>query len=202
MPRPKTVSDEEVLAAARRSFERHGHSVSTRVIAKEAGLSQAALFQRFGGKREMFLRAMMPPPPDVDALLCRPEGCSARAYVLTVLERLVEHFRSLMPSFMLLMTSPNFDLSLVSGAHEHLLAHRLEQELAARLREMEQGGELASHPPEAMAATVIGLAHTLGMHSSLHQQEGTSLPSLGEESLDAILDVIWSGMGHRSTSQP
>ena len=201
MPRSKTISDEDVLAVARLNFQRHGHSVSTRIIAKETGLSQATLFQRFGSKRDMFLRAMMPPPPDIEALLCRPEGCSARAYVLIVLERLVEHFRSLMPSFMLLMTYPDFDPSLVSGAHEHLLAHRLEQELAARLREMEQGGELASHPPEAMAATVIGLAHTLGMHSSLHEQEATPLPGFGKESLEAILEVIWAGMGSREASQ-
>lgn len=192
MPRHKTISDEEILAVARRYFQEHGHGVSTRAIAKEAGISQAVLYQRFGGKRDMFLRAMMPPPPDLEALLGRPECDSARDYILLVMGRLIEHFRSLMPSFMLLMTYPDFDLA---RAHDYLLAGELEEELTARLRDLAEVGQLASHPPKAMAATVIGLAHNLGLHSSLHKEAAAPAPDLGEEHLEAILDVIWRGMG-------
>ena len=69
MPRPKTISDVDVLAAAREVFLNRGPNVSTVEIAKRVGLSQPALFQRFGDKASLFLKAMTPRPLDVDAII-------------------------------------------------------------------------------------------------------------------------------------
>ena len=64
MPRPRQVSDEQILDSARSAFLRHGPSVSTTVIADDLGVSQAALFKRFGTKERLMLRSMTPEPPD------------------------------------------------------------------------------------------------------------------------------------------
>ena len=58
MTRPKTISDEELLAVARKLFRTHGHAVSTRQIAEGAGISEAILYQRFGNKEHLFFAAM------------------------------------------------------------------------------------------------------------------------------------------------
>ncbi len=50
MGRPRTVSDEVILEAARSVFLEHGPSASTQAIADRLSLSQAALFKRFGTK--------------------------------------------------------------------------------------------------------------------------------------------------------
>jgi AcrR family transcriptional regulator len=59
--RPRQIADQEILTIARRCFLKLGPSVSTAVIASEVGLSQAALFKRFGTKNELMLRALLPP---------------------------------------------------------------------------------------------------------------------------------------------
>ena len=61
MARPRTVTDDKILGTARACFLSHGPAISTARIAEAVGLSQAALFKRFGSKQELMLRALMPP---------------------------------------------------------------------------------------------------------------------------------------------
>src|SRR3954464_6620236 len=50
---------EEILAAAREEFARHGlYGASTDAIARKAGISQPYLFRLFGTKKELFLGCM------------------------------------------------------------------------------------------------------------------------------------------------
>lgn len=194
MPRPRTISDSDILSVARRCFAEHGHSVPTRTIAREVGISQAVLFQRFGGKKQMFLRAMMPPPPDIDALLDRPEGLSAHEYVRSLVRRLASHFRNLIPAVLHLVTYPGFDTSLIGSAHEHLRAGKLHEELAKRFRQMVQIGEIEDHPAEAIAATLIGVTHTAGMSSAMEGSTHREETQGNDAELDAIVAVIWQGL--------
>lgn len=56
MPRPRTVSDEEVLAATARLIGRLGPGrLTLGAVAGEVGLSPATLVQRFGSKRALLL---------------------------------------------------------------------------------------------------------------------------------------------------
>ena len=69
MARPRQVSDVQILEAARACFLEHGASVSTTVIAKRLGVSQAALFKRFGTKEDLLVAALRPGPEMVRELL-------------------------------------------------------------------------------------------------------------------------------------
>jgi AcrR family transcriptional regulator len=60
MARHKLISDEDLLKIAREVFIEHGSKVSAQVIADKVGISQAALFKRFGTKEEMIIKAMAP----------------------------------------------------------------------------------------------------------------------------------------------
>lgn len=195
MPRPKTISDEEILTIARRCFQEHGHSISTREIAREVGISQSVLYQRFGGKEEMFFRAMMPEPPDIEALLDRPHGLPAQEYVLLIAHRLVAHFQNLIPRLLHLLTYPNFDISCVESAHDHLMANQLHQELSVRFQALVEAGELKQHTGEALATTILGLAHTIGMHSTMLKPSSThKTSSVNEAMLAPLVGVLWQGM--------
>ncbi|WP_043632519.1 TetR/AcrR family transcriptional regulator [Nonomuraea candida] len=56
MGRPRTTSDEAILAATARAIRRHGpQSLTLAAVATEAGLSPATLVQRFGSKRGLLL---------------------------------------------------------------------------------------------------------------------------------------------------
>jgi AcrR family transcriptional regulator len=55
-PRPRQASDEAITAAALRAILRHGPArVTLAHVAREVGLSPAALVQRFGSKRGLLL---------------------------------------------------------------------------------------------------------------------------------------------------
>lgn len=185
MPRPKTISDADLLKVARRCFIEHGHTASTREIARAAGISQAVLYQRFGGKDAMFERAMTPEPPDLERLLM-PSGPTDRATVFGIFERCIAHIATTVPATMRLMTHPNFDASKMGGMHEtQLHAHALHAALAERLAAL----NLVPHPPEAMAGALIGLAHTLALQAAISGHKvDTGVTT-------ALFEVVWTGLG-------
>ena len=54
-PRPRSTSDETILAAAARSIHRMGPELTLADVGEEAGVSPAGLVQRFGSKRGLLL---------------------------------------------------------------------------------------------------------------------------------------------------
>ncbi|MBW3571364.1 MAG: TetR/AcrR family transcriptional regulator, partial [Gemmatimonadetes bacterium] len=54
-PRPRSTSDEEILAAAARAVRSTGPELTLANVGNEAGVSPAGLVQRFGSKRELLL---------------------------------------------------------------------------------------------------------------------------------------------------
>src|SRR6266404_6191083 len=54
-PRPRATSDADILSATYRVVSRLGPNLTLADIAKEAGISPAALVQRFGSKRGLLL---------------------------------------------------------------------------------------------------------------------------------------------------
>src|SRR5262245_8001664 len=86
MGRPKEVTDEQIVAAARRCFLERGAGVSAQDIASELGVSHTTLFNRFGSKEAMMIAALGPPEhvPWVAALEAGPDDRPIR-------EQLVEH---------------------------------------------------------------------------------------------------------------
>lgn len=59
MPRPRSISDEQILQATERALERVGPAdLSLADIGREAGLAPATLLQRFGSKRGLLLRLL------------------------------------------------------------------------------------------------------------------------------------------------
>lgn len=61
------MADEELLAFAREVFLEHGPSASTTLVAERCGMSQASLFKRFGDKKTLLIRALLPGiPPFLD----------------------------------------------------------------------------------------------------------------------------------------
>ncbi len=60
MARPKSITDKQLLISARDSFLRNGHGISIQDIAKEIGISHAAIFQRYGSKRKLLIDSLKP----------------------------------------------------------------------------------------------------------------------------------------------
>src|SRR3974390_1203300 len=139
MARPKTISDEDLLAVARKLFRAQGHAVSTRQVAEAAGISEAILYQRFGNKDELFFAAMAPGAPDVEEVL-GPEApdAGAREYLRTVAGRMADYFGEVLPLAVRLITHPSFDSKSLGRAQ--VAPEQLRQGLVARLQRFEGRG--------------------------------------------------------------
>ena len=75
MGRPRTVTDEQILEKAREVFIDQGPNATTATIAERLGLSQGALFKRFGTKEELLMAALRPAPPAwLDQVLQGPDA--------------------------------------------------------------------------------------------------------------------------------
>ena len=57
MPRPRTITDEQIVEAARAAFLEQGFSATTAEIARRAGISEGTLFKRFATKEDLFEEA-------------------------------------------------------------------------------------------------------------------------------------------------
>src|SRR5262245_53997227 len=70
MARPRSVTDQQLLDAARGVFLESGFGGSTIEIARRAGASEALLFKRFTSKEQLFTAALLTlePPPWLDQL--------------------------------------------------------------------------------------------------------------------------------------
>ncbi len=80
MARPRTVSDEQILDAARRLIRTRGPHVPVEAIAAEVGVSQQAVLKRFGSRDQLLIQTLRPPPtPAFFAAL--QEGPDQRPFV-------------------------------------------------------------------------------------------------------------------------
>ncbi|WP_211695687.1 TetR/AcrR family transcriptional regulator [Mycobacterium spongiae] len=69
-PRPRSVSDDEILDVTRSMIRTHGPSVSTDAIGAQLGVSGQAILKRFGSRDRLLTDALRPPsPPPVFAVL-------------------------------------------------------------------------------------------------------------------------------------
>ena len=157
MPRPRTRSDEELLAAAARVVGRVGPTRLTLAdVAREAGLSAPTLIQRFGSKRGLllavsgagadavrttFAAARADEPAPLDALLL---ALGRMASTLGGADEIANHV-----AFLALDLA---DAELRRPAVRH--ARTVRAEVHALLESAARSGELAADGLEELAAGV------------------------------------------------
>jgi AcrR family transcriptional regulator len=80
-PRPRTASDQEILAGAQRALGRLGPARLTLAdVAKEVGLAPATLLQRFGSKRGLLLALAKAGVESVDACFAAVRSAAASPF--------------------------------------------------------------------------------------------------------------------------
>lgn len=63
MTRPRTVTDQAILDAARHCAMERGPAVSLDVIAERVGVTSPALLKRFGSRQDLMIAALRPSDP-------------------------------------------------------------------------------------------------------------------------------------------
>ncbi|MFC3835207.1 MULTISPECIES: TetR/AcrR family transcriptional regulator [Deinococcus] len=168
MPRPRKFRDADVIAAARETFTQQGFGGTTLDdLTTATGLGKQSLYNAFGGKRELYLRALTDSAAEavtvVDAALNHSGA--------TPLERIRAHLLKLAIAF----SGTNSEADLLTKAtveragHDSEVAHsalhtfeRLEQSYRQCIVDAQEHGEIPpGSDPDALAALFLAL--TRGM---------------------------------------
>lgn len=160
MARPRRFTDEEILAATQSCILEHGPSVSTTMIAEKLGISQAALFKRFGTKEQMIIGALRQPMqrnPVADLLALGPSDEPIRTQLIALGMAMIRVMRRVVPCMAMLHAA---GLKLESDGHNDerppIQARRL---LVAWLQHAIDDGRLKSVDPHVVAVSFIGMLH-------------------------------------------
>jgi len=201
MGRPRTVSDDTILEAARAVFLEQGPSASTQSIADRLNLSQAALFKRFGTKQDLMIEALMPKGiipafteivakgPALDVPLEEQLRAIGREFVL--------FFKAMVPCLMVLKSSGvEFDDVLARFDEPPPVMAR--NGLVAFFSRAMDAGLARRADPLAAATSFLGAFH---MHSFM---SFVTDDVMTDEALltfsDAVVDVVWHGIAPKEAS--
>jgi AcrR family transcriptional regulator len=197
--RAKTIADEKILRLARQVFREGGHAASTRDIARAAGISQGVLFQRFGSKEALFLRAMTPEQPDLDKLLGPYPPARARTDLKRIAERLVEYLGTLAPTLLHVLANPALDHRQLRTWHDQLPFAPVLSALTARFKRLKRDGLIGPVDPAASAQLLLAAAHAAALlpildYGGHHKPQPTSVQSL--------VTILWTGLAPNLAGPP
>ncbi len=191
MGRPQTISNEDMLTAAREVFLKHGAFGSTKEIARRAGISEAALFKRFSTKAQLFMAAMVPPTPGVDAIVARASAMkSARESLQVLAQAVLDYFRIAIPMILPLISHPTFGAAELPRNFETNPATSLLRAIAAYLRQEKARGRLRVQDPVTASAVLVSALHSIALFEIMGFHGGT-MPKAGVRSL---VDALWHGL--------
>ena len=191
MGRRKLIEDEQLLRHSRDVFLEGGAFGSTKEIARRAGISEAALFQRFPTKAALFLAAMVPPEVDVDGIVHAPtKRADPRGALTEIGERMLGYFRSLIPTVMHLMTHPSIRMADVAAHFQRMPEQALAEALATYLRSVAARGEVRVKSPMATANLLVSAIHSLAVFELMEIHGGEDL----EHAIEHFVGAVWSGL--------
>jgi AcrR family transcriptional regulator len=186
MGRPKTITDDELLARARDVFVERGFAGTTKEIARRAGVSEALLFQRYPTKAELFFAAMSLPTVDLQALFETPAG-NARDRLASITAALVDYFRDSMPVLLLLLSHPGFEFEAFARRHPDSPLNALRRGLMSFFARERAAQNIGPVDPGAAALLVFALAESVAFFERMGAHDGR----MPDVVLERSIEVLW-----------
>ncbi len=188
MARPRQVSDEAILAAARIVFLEHGPSASTQAVANAVGLSQPALFKRFGTKAELMLKALLP-KRDPEWMILVASGPSLGAGGREQLVELIMRMNAFFTEY-----APCFGTLRASGLHHSDVMARFDEPPPRRAHRLisewlERAATLGLMRPSRFSSVALSLIGSIQGRVMLEHTAQLPVPA---DFLDTVVDVYWA----------
>ena len=158
MARRTSITDEQILEAARECFEELGLSATTAQIAKRAGVSEGSIFRRFPTKVTLFHSAMAMRDPDWFALVDELECTGALTENLNqIASSMLDHLESIIRRFSMVMAlGPN------EREHEwkgNEIPIRVIGRMSRFFEAERRAGRIRGTDPELLARMLLGSLH-------------------------------------------
>lgn len=194
MARPRTVSDDAILAAARSVFLEQGPSASTSVIAERVGLSQAGLFKRFSTKADLMVAALAPPPipPFTRAVEEGPDPVRPIQPQLREIARgIAQFFKEMVPCLMVLSASGIAPQQLLTrfDVPPPLVA---KVAMVGWFERAMADGRMRRGDADPLVSALMGALHMRSFlcHISDNPMSGSELDAYA----DSVVDNLWNGL--------
>ena len=191
MARPKTISNAQILEAARDVFLREGFSASTSAIARAAQVSEGSLFKRFGSKEDLFHAALEIPRLDLaESLEGRVGHGAVRGNLEWVAQRLLAFFDELMPTVMTLWRKHAPDMKALWKGQDAPQPVRILRDLVRYIEAEVRLGRIGPVEPAVLARVLVGSTH----HYAFLCQLGLQVPMAPEAYARQLVATLWRGI--------
>lgn len=199
MARPRTFTDAQILEAARATFLEKGAHVSTTVIAKAIGLSQAALFKRFKTKNNLLIRALIPQmdAPWMRRLEAGPTDQAIDEQLVEIGVEAVQWFRAMVPR-VLVLRSAGLQPSLLAQYLDELPPVRVIRLFTQFVQTAVEKGQMANVDPNVFAMQLMGALH--GRVFFTHMFNLPSIPADDVAYITQIVANLWNGTAPSESS--
>lgn len=189
MARPRTISDQQIVDAAREVFLEHGFSATTAEIARRAGVSEGTLFKRFATKEELFAKTIG--LSDFHAWHQEIQALIGHGEMRSNLEKLslliVKTARQILPQLMMMWSRGQAPPVQHGQGHDPVSADIAV--IAQYLRAEVKLGRLRSVDCEVVAHALTG-----ALISRIHREVLQGTTTDAEYFVKALLDFWWPGL--------
>lgn len=194
--RPQTVTDEEILSVARKVFLENGPQASVEMIAKELGLSQPALFKRFGTKRNLMIKSLQP-PKETEWFKIVDNGPDERPFpeqLSEVMEGIGQILKNIQPVMQIVQMTDITPRELMSGMDEPPPVKGL-RKLSAWLKRCHEKHLIREVDYRQAAITIMGSIQFNTLTKTFISEKNNESDSLGSEDfIKELSDLIYRGL--------
>jgi AcrR family transcriptional regulator len=198
MGRPREVTDEQIVVAARRCFLERGAGVTAAEIGRELGVTHTTVFHRFGSKEALMIAALGPPAtvPWASALEAGPDARPIRDQLVELAKVMAAYFQDIQAGLGVLQAAgidarkAYADRPGVPAPVQGIRA------LGSWLRQAQAQGRLAACDVDTLASTILAALHGWALATRLLGH--STAPDAGERYIERFVDLLWQGIGGAS----
>ena len=197
--RPRRFTDEDILDATQACILEIGPSVSTTVIADRLGMSQAAIFKRFGTKEKLFLAALSRPlqrNPISELMEGGPSDEPIRDQMIQMGEAIIAVMRRVVPCMAMLHASDINPAECMR--HEDSPPIQGRKMLTQWFRLAIEQERVRAFDPHVMAVAFIGMLKARPFREIILAD--TALECTDRDYVIQIVDFLWTGIALEGTS--
>jgi AcrR family transcriptional regulator len=193
MARTTTITDKQILEAARAIFLEEGFGAQTAKIARRANVSEGSIFKRFPTKEALFLAALeIDPTPAWHAEIDRRAGTgNCRDNLQSIFLSMLHFFNEMLPRTITAQGSLGTLANRTFEGVEHPIFND-ERKLQTFLRQEMELGRLHTGDVELLAQLILGSLTSYIFRAVITGQ------TLTEDKLAQLaagtVDFIWSGI--------
>ena len=196
MARPREITDEEILAAARRHFLEKGAGVSAAEIAKELGVSHTTLFNRFGSKEGLMVAALGPPKeaPWIPALDAGPDERPIRTQLIEHAKVISAYFDDLQAGFGVLKAAGISARRPHSAKKGDSPPARAIRAFVGWIERAQANGKLHKDvEPEVLAQTILGALQSWAFTARMCGESTNT--AARDRYIERFVELLWKGIG-------